>query len=118
MTEVTYGSGGRWGRWSNGGGSSLELIDPRADARLASNWADSDESAKAPWTTVEFTGRVDNVADGVSTDRLHLVAQGPGEYLVDDVEVLTPGGANRVANGDFAFLVNERCEARRREQMG
>jgi len=33
--EVTYGTGGRWGAWSQGGGSSLELIDPRSDKRLA-----------------------------------------------------------------------------------
>src|SRR5208282_6142942 len=31
--EVTYGTGGRWGQWSVGGGSSLELIDPHANHR-------------------------------------------------------------------------------------
>jgi len=45
--EVTYGTGGRWGEWSSGGGSSLELIDPRSNHRLAANWADSDESQKS-----------------------------------------------------------------------
>jgi hypothetical protein len=59
VDEVTYASGGRWGNWANGGGSSLELIDPRANHRLASNWADSDETAKAPWTTIEATGVLD-----------------------------------------------------------
>ena len=44
--EVTYGTGGRWGEWSGGGGSSLELIDPHANHRLAANWADSDDTAK------------------------------------------------------------------------
>src|SRR5205085_332411 len=38
--EVTYGTGGRWGQWASGGGSSLELIDPRNNHRLAYNWAD------------------------------------------------------------------------------
>src|SRR5664280_2598964 len=42
--QVTYGTGGRWGEWSSGGGSSLELIDPHSNHRLASNWADSDET--------------------------------------------------------------------------
>lgn len=102
VDEVTYGTGGRWGQWSDGLGSSLELVDANSDHRQASNWADSDESGKAPWTTVEFTGTVDNVADGVSSSRLHLLAQGPGEYLIDDVQVLGPDGVNRVANGDFA----------------
>ena len=44
--EVTYGMGGRWGEWSGGGGSSLELIDPHSNHRLAANWADSDDTAK------------------------------------------------------------------------
>ncbi len=101
VAEVTYGTGGRWGQWSDGLGSSLELIDPYSDALQASNWADSDESAKAPWTTIEFTGRVDNVASGVSSSRLHLLAQGPGEYLIDDIQVLAQDGANRLSNGDF-----------------
>ncbi|MGE3310063.1 MAG: lamin tail domain-containing protein, partial [Limisphaerales bacterium] len=101
VAEVTYGTGGRWGQWSDGLGSSLELIDPFSDALQPSNWADSDESAKAPWTTIEFTGRVDNVASGVSSSRLHLLAQGPGEYLIDDIQVVTEGGANRVANANF-----------------
>ncbi len=102
IDEVTYGTGGAWGAWSDGGGSSLELIDPHSDHLRPSNWADSDESGKAPWTVVEFTGRVDNVADGVSSDRLHLLTQGAGEYLIDDVEVIGPGGTNRVTNGDFS----------------
>ena len=59
MDEVTYRAGGQWGKWSDGGGSSLELIDPRANGRLASNWADSEESTKAPWTLIETTGVVD-----------------------------------------------------------
>src|SRR5262249_54654528 len=48
VDEVTYGTGGNWGHWANGGGSSLELIDPRSNHRLAHNWADSDETSKAP----------------------------------------------------------------------
>ena len=47
VDEVTYGSGGRWGQWSGGGGSSLELIDPRSNHRLAANWKDSDETQKS-----------------------------------------------------------------------
>ncbi len=57
VDEVTYRDGGRWGQWSDGGGSSLERIDPRADGRLPSNWTDSDESRKAPWVNMSVTGR-------------------------------------------------------------
>jgi hypothetical protein len=60
--EVTYGVGGRWGAWAKGGGSSLELIDPHSNHRLAANWADSDESQKSSWTSVATTGVLDNGA--------------------------------------------------------
>src|SRR2546423_7143548 len=60
VDEVTYGAGGRWGKWSGGGGSSLELRDARSDHRLAPNWGSSDESKKSPWMNVEFTGVIDN----------------------------------------------------------
>ena len=70
VDEVTYGTGGRWGQWAHGGGSSLELMDARSDRRLAPNWADSDETAKSPWMTIEFTGVLDNgngAADSLQT---------------------------------------------------
>ncbi|MHC1768021.1 MAG: lamin tail domain-containing protein [Verrucomicrobiia bacterium] len=100
VAEVTYGKGGRWGKWSDGMGSSLELIDPQSDHLRASNWADSDETAKAPWGTIEFTGRLDN-GDGSPANRLHIMMQGPGECLVDDVEVIGSDAVNRVSNPGF-----------------
>jgi hypothetical protein len=47
VDEVSYRSR-QLAQVANAGGSSLELIDPRANHRLPSNWADSDETAKAP----------------------------------------------------------------------
>ncbi|HNV00303.1 MAG TPA: lamin tail domain-containing protein, partial [Verrucomicrobiota bacterium] len=38
VDEVRYGVGGRWGQWSDGLGSSLELTDPRSDHSSPSNW--------------------------------------------------------------------------------
>jgi len=101
VNEVTYRTGGRWGKWSDGGGSSLELIDPRADNRLASNWADSDETQKAPWTTVEVTGRLDNGNSKYSANRLYILLLGAGECLVDDVSIARTGGSNLINNGGF-----------------
>jgi hypothetical protein len=99
VDEVTYGSGGRWTEWADGGGSSLELIDPRSDHRRPSNWADSDETKKASWTTVETTGVLDN---GTGTpDQLQMHLQGAGECLVDDIQVVPAGGANLISNPDF-----------------
>jgi len=99
VNEVTYQSGGRWGEWSHGGGSSLELIDPRADNEFAPNWADSDETRKSAWTTVSATGTIDN--GDVAADELQLLLQGVGEALVDNVQVLDGSGRNRIANGTF-----------------
>jgi hypothetical protein len=103
VNEVTYGDGGRWGQWSDGGGSSLELIDPRADNRLAANWADSDETQKAPWTLIERTALIDlGMSSGTSApDRFELVLEGPGECLMDDTEARSNGGTNRIVNPGF-----------------
>jgi hypothetical protein len=99
VSEVTYASGGRWGRWSGGAGSSLELIHPDADPEFASSWSDSDETAKAPWTLISATGTVNN---GSSTgDSLQLLLQGAGEALIDNIEVRDDTNANLVANGIF-----------------
>ena len=103
VDEVTYGTGGRWGHWSDGGGSSLELMDPRADKRRASNWADSDETAKASWTNIEYTGVLDNggLYDG-SVSFVQLGLLDDGECLVDNVEVIpATTGINCTANPTF-----------------
>lgn len=102
--EVTYVKGGRWGSWSAGGGSSLELIDARSNHRLPSNWADSDETAKSTWTTIEGAGMLDFGApqDG-QINRLELITLGEGECLVDNVEVLNNTGANMLATGNQNF---------------
>lgn len=99
VDEVWYKPGGRWGKWSSGGGSSLERIDPRADDRYGYNWTDSDESQKSPWVTVEATGVLDHGNGDASA--LHIILMGPGECLVDDVEVIPAGGANLVPNSNF-----------------
>ncbi|HEV2694807.1 MAG TPA: lamin tail domain-containing protein [Verrucomicrobiae bacterium] len=100
--EVTYGTGGRWGEWSGGGGSSLELIDPKSNHRLAANWADSDETHKSAWTNITFTGTVDNGANyGSSIGYAQIGVLDIGEALVDNLSLTSGGGANLVFNPDF-----------------
>lgn len=99
IDEVTYSSGGRWGKWARGGGSSLELRDARADRRRAPNWADSDESAKSQWVTVQTTGVMDN--GWADANQLHITLLGAGEALIDDIEVIPAGGNNVIANSGF-----------------
>ncbi|HUF61087.1 MAG TPA: lamin tail domain-containing protein, partial [Verrucomicrobiales bacterium] len=96
---VAYADGGRWGRWADGGGSSLELADPRAGNALGPNWADSAEAAEAGWTLVERTGLLHNGSG--RADQLQMFLMGPGEALVDDVEVLNEAGENLLVNGTF-----------------
>jgi len=100
IDEVTYGTGGRWGRWSDGGGASLELQDLRSDGRLASNWADSEDTGEGGWVTIEATGVLTS-GSGSLGNRLHVFLLGAGECLLDDVEVRSATGPNLVANGGF-----------------
>ena len=107
VDEVTYHDGGQWGDWSDGDGSSLELMDPHSDNNQASSWADSDESSKGEWTLIESTGVLDNgmLPGGVSIDELHVVMQGRGQVQLDNVEVRQVLGSveqgNRIANSTF-----------------
>ncbi len=100
VDEVVYGDGEDWGRWADGDGSSLELVDPRGDNRLAANWSGSDESAKSSWVFTSITGRLDN-GNG-SADEAHFTMLGEGECLIDGLAVRQPAaGANRLTNGTF-----------------
>ncbi len=105
VDEVTYSNGGRWGQWADGGGSSLELRDPRGDHRRAANWGDSIESEKAEWTTIEHTGVLDLGDYDTGSVQINSVAfmlLGAGACLLDDVEVVGAGGTNLVRNPDFS----------------
>lgn len=109
VSEVAYRDGGQWGQWSDGGGSSLELIDPNADTRRASNWADSDETQKSDWTLIEHTGKLDHgmLVWGESIDEVHVLLERAGECLVDDLEVTKSGGGNLVKNPGFESNFDE-----------
>jgi regulation of enolase protein 1 (concanavalin A-like superfamily) len=99
--EVTYVNAGRWSELADGGGSSLELTDPRSDTTLAGNWAASDETQKAPWTTVDVTSRVELGGGANPANRLQIIMQGAGECLVDDIELIPSGSTNILVNGAF-----------------
>ncbi len=104
VERVVYRAGGEWGNLADGGGSSLERVDPRSDPSLARSWADSDETRKSGWTTVAFTGKIDNGFSGSSNGDPNAVNVGlmdGGECLVDAVEVKAAGGANLVNNPSF-----------------
>jgi hypothetical protein len=100
VSEVIYGTGGRWPELASGGGSSLELTDARGDLSLASNWAASDETQKATWTSYEVTGTLNLANQTYAATKCFITCQGEGEYLVDDLEVLR-SGTNVLNNPGF-----------------
>jgi hypothetical protein len=106
VSELTYFDGGRWSELADGGGSSLELIDPRADTLRAASWAASDETAKAPWTTVQVTDTLTLGNGSYTANRFQIIMQGAGECLIDDIELIPAGSTNILINGDFETPTN------------
>lgn len=100
VDEVAYGDGGNWGRWADGGGSSLELKDPHSDNSRPDNWAGSGETDKAPWTTFSHTGALDHGSG--TCDEFELMLLDSGECIVDDIVIKKSGESqNRARNGNF-----------------
>ena len=89
--EVNYKVGGDWPHWTNGDGSSLELIHPFADNDLPTSWHDSDESKKTEFQEFSFSG----IYHSLSVPRLdkelwvHLV--GDAHVILKDIELLRNG---------------------------
>ena len=93
--EVEYADGGRWPDEPDGGGSSLELIDPRQDNAYPSAWAASDETSKTKWTHIEYSK-----PQGTGAAEFQMLLVHDGAVLVDDLE-LRRDGKNLVPNGTF-----------------
>ena len=104
--ELTYRDKDRGHRFSDGRGATLERRDPGSATAGAANWADSDDSMKSEWTTVEFTGTLAHGNSSASPSQLQMFLLGPGEALVDAVEVVREGGADVLPNGEFEGGVN------------
>ena len=106
--EVRYFDGGRWPEAADGGGSSLELRDPRADNTAAEAWAASSEGAE--WASYRYRGEADPSAvgpDGV-WEELVLGLLDAGEVLIDDLSVIQDPDDNPVELvGNGAFEVSD-----------
>ncbi len=101
--EVTYRDGGAWGKLADGGGSSLERVDPRADPRLAGSWQVSDETRTCGWKTIECTGPIEYGRNGNygTPNQIEFGLQAAGECLVDTVALKSANGNNLVINPSF-----------------
>ena len=53
--KVRYYDGGEWSRWADGGGASLERIDPHSESSVAGSWDASDDSDEAQVNTFTHT---------------------------------------------------------------
>ena len=107
--EVRYHNSHPWPEYANGGGSSLELRNPRADNAVSDSWGASDESAKAAWRRYSY--RAVAVAPVYSPSiysfhefRLGLLDE--GQVLIDNITVneLPTGAPARqlLQNTDFS----------------
>ncbi len=93
--EVHYYDGGRWPVWAGGGGSSLELIDPRQDNSMPSAWDASDETGKAEWKYYEYSG-----LHGSGESEFHMFLMHRGICYIDDIE-FRDKSTNYIKNGKF-----------------
>lgn len=94
--EVYYYDGGRWPVWAGGGGSSLELIDPRQDNSVPSAWDASDETKKAEWKHYEYSG-----VHTSGESEFHMFLMHRGICHIDNIEFRESGGVNQIPNGTF-----------------
>ncbi len=104
--EVRYYDKGIWHSLADGGGSSLELLDPDADNRQASAWRASDETHRGAWKTYTYEGKA---TKGLSSDPTQwnefvFGMIDDAVVLIDDISVIEdPNGTARelIQNGDF-----------------
>lgn len=104
--EVHYFEGGSWPGAADGGGSSLQLVDPNADNNKGASWIASDESGGSEWTTYSFSGTslIDPYNRAALFDEFVFGLLTEGEFLIDDVEVIkheADGDAHAIQNGTF-----------------
>jgi hypothetical protein len=104
--RVAYFDRGNWPEYADGGGSSLELRDPRADRNSSANWAASDESSHSAWQTLTWRGPANPAIAGEPDHWRELnlcLLDGAGEVLIDDVSVIdTVTGQQLIQNGTFS----------------
>jgi hypothetical protein len=102
--EVHYQDGGAWPGFADGGGSSLELRDPRADNSRPEAWAASDEGSKSSWKTYSYRATASQRVGPTRWNELVVGLLDSGEALVDDFSVVeTPDTTPKeyLQNGGF-----------------
>ena len=103
--SVEYADAGRWPEEADGGGSSLELMDPWADNASPEAWAASDESSRTTWVRHTYRAKAASAPGPTLWNEFILGLLDAGECLIDDLQVIeSPGTPTAVAllkYGDF-----------------
>ncbi|MBI2926312.1 MAG: lamin tail domain-containing protein, partial [Verrucomicrobia bacterium] len=103
--EVRYFDDKPWPAYADGGGSSLELRDPRADNAKPEAWAASGEASQAPWKSYSYRGPATQVIGPTRWNEFVLGLLDAGEVLLDDLSVIespdTPTAREVLQNGSF-----------------
>ncbi|MBE0534059.1 MAG: lamin tail domain-containing protein [Phycisphaerae bacterium] len=104
--EVHYYGRGKWPEYADGGGSSLELIDPFADNSNPQAWAHSREQSRSQWKHYTYTAAASSpVYDPpIYFHEFVLGLLDSGEVLLDNISVLEDPDTNPielVQNGGF-----------------
>lgn len=119
VDSVTYADSGRWPWEADGGGSSLELRDPRADNTSPESWAASLDATPSDWQTVSYRG-IANPSSGPTLWKEFIVGLlDQGECLIDDLRVveapdsgspveLLRNGTFETGTAEWRFLGNHR----------
>lgn len=98
VDTVRFHDGGEWSLWADGGGSSLERIDPNGFTDSAETWDASDDSDKAVAQTIGYG----NVPYGGGESDLGMMLAEEGIVIIDDISLTRTGTAtNLVSNGTF-----------------
>ncbi|MDA0811665.1 MAG: lamin tail domain-containing protein, partial [Verrucomicrobia bacterium] len=102
--QVDYKSGGDWPIWANGGGSSMELLNPAMDNDHSTAWRDSDESLKSTFKSFKASGTYTQLETmGAPTDykEFHLHLVGESHIIVKNIKLTRNGeAANILKNAD------------------
>ncbi len=76
-----------WADFADGGGSSLELRDARADNARAGAWAASDEASKAEWQTYSYRAKAAADRGPTRWNEFVFGLLDAGALLLDDIYV-------------------------------
>jgi hypothetical protein len=107
--EVRYYNSHPWPAYANGGGSTLELRDPRSDNNSPESWSASSEGPKVDWRRYSYRATAVRPVYTPSLFNFHEFRIGlldEGEALIDNITVTElPAGApprQLLQNTDFS----------------